>query len=299
MGLALDIHFNKNGTRTTELSDMEFIRKDVMAKKMDASEKRHINKIYLEPKVFESGKSGATTWVHFDVTLLSNEYFRNSLFKKSVADLNGEKLLNIINKINKGSLLLCSGLTSKNNISEFDSELVLSRDDIIDIMKVTETEIIQFKTEKFFYEQAAGVVDTILNRTKSGVWGRTVRSVVNAPRQFSKITGPQNLKPYGSVQNMPLAKVSARIRNFVNSYLLERSKGKRSIVGGNLNYANKYYSDEYNRRLWVDKFHDQAVKTGLVFGYGKAIHAHGTVEELKSKMPKPFKVVLPINFKGI
>ncbi|MFW2757871.1 hypothetical protein ACN6RC_18615, partial [Acinetobacter baumannii] len=62
MGLALDIHFHKNGVRTRELSDMEFIRKNIMAKKMGASEQRIRDKIYLEPKVFRSGEAGATSW---------------------------------------------------------------------------------------------------------------------------------------------------------------------------------------------------------------------------------------------
>ncbi|HAV4181532.1 TPA: cell wall hydrolase, partial [Acinetobacter baumannii] len=185
---------------------------------------------------------------------------------------------------------------SQNNITD---ELVLSNEDIIDIMKVTETEVIKFKTEKYFLEQAAGVVDTIMNRTKSGVWGNSVRKVVNADRQFSKITGPKSLDPYGSVENMPMSHVSRKVRNFVNSYLLERANGKKSIIGENLNYANKYYSDEKNRKAWVDKFHNEAVKNGMILGTGKAIHAHGTVRELRDKMPKPFKIVLPKDFKGI
>lgn len=40
-------------------------------------------------------------------------------------------------------------------------------------------------------------------------------------------------------------------------------------------------------------------KKVMVLGNGKAIHAHGTVPELKNKMPKPFKVILPKDFKGI
>ncbi|KOR14876.1 peptidoglycan-binding protein [Acinetobacter sp. C15] len=302
MGLALDIHFNKNGKRTKDVEDMEFIRKEILTKKMSATEQRNLNKIYLEPKVFKNGDSGAVTWVHFDVTGFSIEYINHIFFKKTVSDLNGGKILNIVNKVNKCSLFSCAGaIANTDNISllKLSNELILSNEDIIDIMKVTETEVIKFKTEKFFYEQAAGVFDTILNRTKSEVWGDSVRSVVNAYRQFSKITGPKNLKPYGSVQNMPFSHVSVRIKEFVNSYLLERSKGKQSIIGGNLNYANKYHSDAYNRKMWVDEFHEQAVKSGLVFGNGNAVHAHGTVKELKSKMPKPFKVVLPFDFKGI
>ncbi|HCI7191120.1 TPA: LysM peptidoglycan-binding domain-containing protein [Acinetobacter baumannii] len=297
MGLALDIHFHKNGVRTRELSDMEFIRKNIMAKKMGASEQRIRDKIYLEPKVFRSGEAGATSWVHFDITMFLAKYFNNNMFKTKVSDLNGVKLVNLA----ASSLILsCGGIValpkSQNNITD---ELVLSNEDIIDIMKVTETEVIKFKTEKYFLEQAAGVVDTIMNRTKSGVWGNSVRKVVNADRQFSKITGPKSLDPYGSVENMPMSHVSRKVRNFVNSYLLERANGKKSIIGENLNYANKYYSDEKNRKAWVDKFHNEAVKNGMILGTGKAIHAHGTVRELRDKMPKPFKIVLPKDFKGI
>ena len=59
-----------------------------------------------------------------------------------------------------------------------------------------------------------------------------MRNVVNAHRQFSKITGPKSLEPYGSVQNMPMSAVSSRIKIFVNSYLIERANGRPSIVGG-------------------------------------------------------------------
>ena len=85
----------------------------------------------------------------------------------------------------------------------------------------------------------------------------------------------------------------------MNNYLIERANGRPSIVGGHLNYANKYYSDDYNRKKWVNAFHDQGVRDGLIFGNGKAVHAHGTVAELKKSIPKPFKVKLPDNFKGV
>ncbi|USA52541.1 LysM peptidoglycan-binding domain-containing protein [Acinetobacter sp. C32I] len=301
MGLALDIHFNKNGSRTREVNDMEFIRKEIMIKKMRASENREVDKIYLEPKVFNSGTSGATTWVHFDVTKFSAVYFSGNIFQKTIVELNGVKMSTLVNSLKVPRILSCGGgvSTPKPHDNIVGGELVLSNDDIIDIMKVTETEVIKFKTEKYFTDQAAGVVDTIMNRVKSGVWGNSVRSVVNADRQFSKITGPKSLDPYGSVEKMPISHVSTRVRNFVNSYLIERADGKLSIIGENLNYANKYYSDAKNRKAWVDKFHDEAVKKGMILGNGTAIHAHGTTNELRNKMPKPFKIVLPKNFKGI
>lgn len=300
MGLALDIHFNKKGERTKELGDMEFIRKEILTKKMRGMETRENGKIYLEPAVFNSGASGAKTWVHFDITKFEQIYFEKIFFKKIVSELNGSKMLTILTNLNMSNIWSCAGLAlNPQNENSFKDELVLTRDDIIDIMKVTETEVIKFKTEKYFTDQASGVVDTIMNRAKSGVWGNNVRSVVNAHRQFSKITGPKSLNPYGSVQNMPLSDVSQRIKFFVNSYLQERANGKPSIIGENLNYANKYCSDDYNRKKWVNAFHDEAVKNGMMLGNGKAIHAHGTVSELKDKMPKPFKVILPKDFKGI
>lgn len=302
MGLALDIHINKNGRRTSELGDMEYIRKNILAVKMGASEQRIDNKIYLEPKKFNNGKDGALTWVHFDITKFPSSNFDDFYFKKTVEDLNGEFFTTLLNKSKKESLLSCAGFVSQQKQEKpinLSGELILSNEDIIDIIKVTETEVIKFKNETNFSQQAAGVVDTILNRTKSGFWGDSVRSVVNAYRQFSKITGPKSLKPYGSVQNMPITAVSSRIRNFVNKYLIERANGKPSIVGGHLNYANKYYSDDYNRKKWVNAFHDKAVSDGLIFGNGTAVHAHGTVPELQKHIPKPFKVKLPNNFKGV
>lgn len=302
MGLALDIHFNKIGKRTKDVSDMDFIRKKILVEKMKASEQRIENKIYLEPKKFNDGKDGALTWVHFDITKFSYEYFDDLYFKKTVGDLNGKLFAAIIANNNLDKLLSCGGLINKKqtkSAEDVNDIIILNHQDILDIIKVTETEVIKFKSEKFFSEQAAGVVDTILNRTKSGVWGNTVRDVVNAHRQFSKITGPKSLKPYGSVQNMPISDVSSRIRNFVNKYLIERANGKPSIVGGHLNYANKYYSDEYNKKKWVNAFHDKAIKDGLIFGNGKAIHAHGTVPELQASIPKPFKLKLPNNFQGV
>ncbi|MEB7640485.1 hypothetical protein [Acinetobacter pittii] len=48
---------------------------------------------------------------------------------------------------------------------------------------------------------------------------------------------------------------------------------EKSIIGENLKYTNKYYSDEKNRKVWVDKFHNEAVKNGMILDTGKSIHA--------------------------
>ncbi|MCO8070939.1 LysM peptidoglycan-binding domain-containing protein [Acinetobacter lwoffii] len=110
MGLALDIHINKNGKRTKAIEDIEFIRKKIMTIKMRASEERASDKIYLEPKKFKSGANGATTWVHFDVTRFSNIYFNDEYFKKEIKDLNGNPVVEIIKSLNMNSILNCAGI---------------------------------------------------------------------------------------------------------------------------------------------------------------------------------------------
>ena len=62
--------------------------------------------------------------------------------------------------------------------------LRLSAQGIEDLKKTTDTE-----WNHHSIEQGRGVVDTILNRTASGHWGRSVRSVVDAKSQFSDING--------------------------------------------------------------------------------------------------------------
>ncbi|WP_180164483.1 LysM domain-containing protein [Acinetobacter sp. YH12049] len=136
MGLALDLHINKNGSRTRELSDMEFIRKNVMAVKMGATEQRATNKIYLEPKVFNNGDSGATTWVHFDITRLQTSYFADHFFKKSVTDLNGRSLVEIVGRLNLNQILGCAGIAAtSNNVAKISDktidELVIELGDAI------------------------------------------------------------------------------------------------------------------------------------------------------------------------
>lgn len=37
----------------------------------------------------------------------------------------------------------------------------------------------------------------------------------------------------------------------------------------------------------------------MILGNGTAIHAYGTMPELRNKMLKPFLIVLPKNLKGI
>ncbi|HGH1347634.1 LysM peptidoglycan-binding domain-containing protein [Acinetobacter baumannii] len=108
IGLALDLHFNKNGKRTREEIDMNLIRSALFGTFMNASSARVKNKIYLEPAWYGKSK-GATTWVHFDITRYGKEYLSKELFANTVESLNGDYLANIVKKNNLINLLSCSG----------------------------------------------------------------------------------------------------------------------------------------------------------------------------------------------
>jgi hypothetical protein len=76
------------------------------------------------------------------------------------------------------------------------------------------------------------------------------------------------------------------VSDFVDAYLAERAGGAPSSVGSHLNYANPYYSDKTNLP-WIMKLN------GPVYGRGRAIHRHGTVDALHRYQPKPYSLVLP------
>ena len=68
-------------------------------------------------------------------------------------------------------------------------ELVLSQKEITDLKKTLMTEVDAGLNGAAYDAQAAGVVDTILNRKVSGKWGNSITDVVNAKSQFSDING--------------------------------------------------------------------------------------------------------------
>jgi hypothetical protein len=171
--------------------------------------------------------------------------------------------------------------------------LSLSEQDIVDIMKVASTEVVGSLKGGNFEKQAAGVVDTILNRTASGKYGKGVRGVANQRWAFSDINAPRK-GAYGSVQNVPMSRVSPKMEKFVREYLAQRAMGRESSVGENVSYANPNYLGEASAstKAWVREVEKQAKASGQVFGAGKAIHVHGTPSADRWKMPKPFNVAM-------
>lgn len=114
-----------------------------------------------------------------------------------------------------------------------------------------------------------GVIDTVLNRLASDQFPDTVEGVANQRRQFSGITGPAYLDPYGSISKVPANVVPNGFDTMVNSYLDARQFGTPSSVGGNLHYANPTEVSG-NNTGWVSAL------TGPRMGQGDFVHQHGT-----------------------
>lgn len=187
-----------------------------------------------------------------------------------------------------------AAVSAVKNAVKTGNELKLSEQDIVDIMKVASTEVVGSLKGQAFEQQAAGVIDTILNRTASGKYGKTLRDVVNQRWAFSDINAPRK-SAYGSVQNVPMSRVSKRMETFVRNYLESRANGKDSSVGLNVSYANPFYLGEASAatKKWVQEVDEQSRETGQRFGSGKAIHVHGTPSADKHKMPKPYFISTP------
>lgn len=149
----------------------------------------------------------------------------------------------------------------------------LSAEDIDYIGRVVDTEVDpqMRKTNPVEYARmVAAVVDTITNRLAAARYGATIKDIVNAKRQFSKITGPARLSPYGSVQNAP--KASTATQRIVNEHIAARQAGLPSIVGKSLDYANPNFSDPGPLRDWINPMIEAGAQ---LFGAGRSIHFHG------------------------
>lgn len=133
-----------------------------------------------------------------------------------------------------------------------------------------------------YFSQVAGIVDTILNRVASPEYPNTVADVVNQKNQFSAINGPtdRDYTVWGSAAKVPDSVVPAPLPDMVGNYLNQRIDGRKSSVGGNLNYANPKYSDAKNLE-WIEAL------DGPRFGDGDSVHYHGT-----TKGSKPVEAVL-------
>jgi LysM repeat protein len=233
--------------------------------------------------------AGGQTYIVRQGDTLSAIARRAGVSVRALAQSNG---IRNINRIHIGQRLIIPGAlrssggggsTGGGTTSMTAGRLTLSAADVVNVKKTLQTEWVQSAG----VEQAHGIIDTILNRTASGVWGSTVASVVNARYQFSDINGPVAWKAgRSSVDDLPMSIISRRVNQVVDEYLAQRANGQASSVGTNLNYANPHYSDKKNLG-WI------MALDGPVLGHGRAIHRHGTVPELQRKRPAPYSLGMP------
>jgi hypothetical protein len=172
--------------------------------------------------------------------------------------------------------------------SQNKCEVTLSSGDVLNIKKIASTEVDHSLKGSAFDAQLKGVVDTVLNRLASGLYGCSVAEVGNARYQFSAISGLPTA--YGSLDKMPTKAINARVEAGVDAWLNERGAGAPSSVGNNLNYLNPWFSSARSMRAWGADVVRQAKASGLIFGAGKAVHFHGTAKGLVTKKPAPFVV---------
>ena len=175
-----------------------------------------------------------------------------------------------------------------------NGKLILSQQDIDDILRVSATEVTPLKNQSEYQKQVGGVVDTILNRA---AYQGSVRGAINQKWAFSAINNPAGLKGggrvYGTVQNVPMSRVSPRLRASVLAHLRARNAGMESTIGGNTHYANPNFLGQASAatKRWVRQAEQQSAATGYKFGTGNAYHVHGTPIG-EAKLPK-FGISIP------
>ena len=155
----------------------------------------------------------------------------------------------------------------------------LTQQDIDYIARVVETEVprsLATRNPSEYDRMVRGVVDTVTNRMASGEFPSSATGVLNQNRQFSKITGPSSLGPYGSVQNTPRA--SAETKNLVADHIAGRAAGDPTTIGGALNYANPNFSSKNNLTSWINPMIERGA---TMLGVGQNVHWHGTAPNLQ------------------
>lgn len=249
----------------------------------------------LGPIVEASEKAGRVVTQSFDAVDYASQRVAQAHEGLSSSFVDSYKGLNLsmanaetaVGQFGKGATTATEAL-SKNfgPGGDVSKMLELSSQDVQDIMKVTQTEVVQSLKGANFDKQVGGVVDTILNRKLSSQFPDSIRGVINQKSQFSKIAGPEgyrdqmgrwhDLNPYGKVQNMPFSAVNQKTQDAVLKHLNLRQAGMPSSVDGNLNYLNPKFSGAGAMRAWGNNVVADARQTGQIFGAGNAQHFHGT-----------------------
>ncbi|PKQ61188.1 hypothetical protein BZG01_19765 [Labilibaculum manganireducens] len=100
MGKAVDLHFNKNGTRTKDVTDMDLLREKIYCEYAGAP-KNNGNFGWERNKFgLESSLEGAKTWIHIDVREFK-DMLKDEFFIKASNDKYFSKKINEVTKTKK------------------------------------------------------------------------------------------------------------------------------------------------------------------------------------------------------
>ena len=98
MGKAVDLHFNKDGQRTRESSDMDLLRENIFCDEMGAPYNGGDFGWLKNRFGLESTSDGADKWVHLDVREFDSKlYLKDEFFVKTNDDKCFNKSIFLIN----------------------------------------------------------------------------------------------------------------------------------------------------------------------------------------------------------
>lgn len=190
MGKAIDIHFNKNGVRTKEITDVEAIRDKIII----PTNKAQINwgskdKFSLEPS--RNASFVATTWIHMDVRQFSLEYLKDEFFANSAAKIKGDKMVDVAKAEGFSDAVECqgTGFTSQegssskadNSGDRVDPSTLSFSDKGIDFLKGWESEKKE-NGKHVLYDDDAGYCTIGWGHLVSGK--KSCASITNMPQNF-------------------------------------------------------------------------------------------------------------------
>lgn len=140
MGKALDIHFNRKGSKVNELVRIEEIRDKILVPYSKVQIRwKDDNLFSVEPSRKSYPKEFiATTWIHIDVREFSSKYLDDKFFAKTLEDTNGKNLVQLAKDLGFADVCKCMSngssapnpsnvikKSTKNNFTIEDAETAL------------------------------------------------------------------------------------------------------------------------------------------------------------------------------
>ena len=140
MGKALDIHFNRKGSKVNELVRIEEIRDKILVPYSKVQIRwKDDNLFSVEPSRKSYPKEFiATTWIHIDVREFSSKYLEDKFFAKTLEETNGKNLVQLAKDLGFADVCKCMSngssapnpgnvikKSTKNNFTIEDAERVL------------------------------------------------------------------------------------------------------------------------------------------------------------------------------